>query len=131
MEEIILLVGIFLVDVFPFICEAFGSFLLMFPEGVEVRNGIDSSLPFISNVSRKFLFPDIEKFLMCLKKILLQLLGENSRDTIDDGVPGVFCGDDSIVYVSAFFFEYGDIEWLVRNWIRQVLQMISSHMAFQ
>jgi hypothetical protein len=68
---------------------------------------------------------------MCLKKILLQLLGENSRDTIDDGVPGVFCGDDSIVYVSAFFFEYSDIEWLVRNWIGQVLQMISSHRVFQ
>lgn len=110
MEEIILLVSVLLVDVFPFICEALGSFLLMFPEGVEVRNGVDSFLPFISNVSWKFLFPGIEKFLMCLKKILLQLLGENSRDTIDDGVPGVFCGDDSIGYVSAFFFEYSDIE---------------------
>ena len=110
MEEIIFLVGIFLVDVLPFICEALGGFLLMFPEGVEVRNGVDSSLPFISNVSRKFLFPGIEKFLMCLKKILLQLLGENSRDAIDDGVPGVFCGDDSIGDVSIFFFEYGDVE---------------------
>lgn len=64
MKEVILLVGIFFVNIFPFICKAFGGSLLVFQKCIEVGNGIDGFLPFISDIDWKFFLPGIKEILM-------------------------------------------------------------------
>lgn len=130
-KKVVFLVGVLFINVFPFVSETLGCLLLMFPEGIEVRDAIDSSLPFIADVGWEFFFPGIEEILMDLEKILLQFLGENSRDTAYNWIPGIFCGEDAGGDMVVVFFEYRDAEWFVGDWIGEVLQVISSHRVFQ
>lgn len=87
MEEILLFVVVFLVDIFPLIREALRRFLLMFPKPIEIGDGIDGGLPFFSDGCRKCLVMFSEKLLMRLQEIHFELSYKKSRDAMYNRVP--------------------------------------------
>ena len=126
MEEVVLLVIIFLVDILPLVSEAFGGFLLMFPESIQISDSVYSCLPFLANLLREFLFPGIKKTLMSLKEVCFELIGKDSWNAMNDRIPGVSGGKNTCGDMNILFLKYGDFEGLTGDGNGKVAEVVFS-----
>jgi hypothetical protein len=127
MKEVIFLVSIFSVDVFPFVSEALGRPFLMFQENIEVRNGVDGALPLDCNISRKLIFPGSEKILMGLEEICFEFIDEDAGDSFDDGIPRIVRCEESGTDMTPQCFENLVIEFFRSDRVREVFYELLSH----
>lgn len=87
MKEIMFLVLIFLINIFPFVSETFGGFFLMLPKSIEIGNSIYRFLPLHLDRLWQFVFPLPEEILMRLQEICFELSDKNARNAMNDGIP--------------------------------------------
>ena len=112
MKKVILFITVLFVDVFPFVSKAFSSSFLVLPKGIKIWDSVDRFLPFTTNIFREFLFPGIEKFLMCLEEIFFEFIYKNTRYAVDNWIPSIlsdeYAGNNMrTFFLKVYYFERG------------------------